>query len=116
MLSLFFLLLSTAAFPPVRPRIYVTMSASYKRERKTPAQTHDLGLPARAGNLLSFTPPLLPDAASLEQMITPVTIDPLEHGRHIEANFVSFNIGAIADKPYTQGITAVVTKIAMLSA
>ena len=82
----------------------------------TSAQKHVLGPPGSAGNFLSFPPPLLPDAASLEQMITPVTPDPVAHGRHIEANFVSFNIGAIADRPFTQGITAFGGKVAMLSA
>ena len=35
----------------------------------TPTQKHDLGLPARAGNVLSFSPPLLPDATSLEHIM-----------------------------------------------
>ena len=41
---------------------------------------------------------------------------PLVHGRHIEVNLVSFNIGAIADELYTQGITAFGSKVAMFSA
>ena len=82
----------------------------------TPAQKHELGFPAIAGNFLSFPPSLLPDATALEDMTTPVLSAPLVHGRHIKANLVSFNIGAIADKPYTQRITAFGSKVALLSA
>ena len=73
----------------------------------TPAQKHALGLPARAGNFLSFPPPLLPDAASLAELGKPETPNPLAQGRHIEATFVTFNIRAIADRPFMQGTTTV---------
>ena len=80
------------------------------------AQKHELGIPPRAGLFLSFPFPLLPDATLLEDILTLVPSVFLVQGRHIEANLVSFNIGAIVDKLYTQGISAFGRKVAMLSA
>ena len=80
------------------------------------AQKHVVGLPARTGNLISFRLILLPDAASFAEIVKPELPNPLAQGRHIEASFVSFNIDAIAGRPFQQWITAFGEKIAMLSA